>query len=355
MTLGDFPEAVVVYGAGGFGRRLAGAVREVGVNVRSFVDVNPPAPEVEGTPCIALDAWNADGDTIALGISNPAVDLAALASELESRGAYRVWGPVEVSGWLWQQGIRLDNYWMTGDLGLLTRYHDEIQSARDLLDDELSRETFDAVLKYRGEGSPSLDPTGLGMEHQYFPNDIPFLTKQMRYVDGGAFDGDTVRALAARYADVEAFLALEPDPGNYVKLASTLQAVPLGDSLALPLGLANGMEARRFSADGSAGAVLSEGGNTSIQVVDLDSLALSWRPTHIKLDIEGAEEEAIWGMRRIFSQHRPRLAVSAYHKPEDHWRLLNLLGELLDGYSFFMRVYGQQTFDTVVYGIPKAR
>ena len=38
----------------------------------------------------------------------------------------------------------------------------------------------------------------------------------------------------------------------------------------------------------------------------------------IKLDVEGSEENALHGAVRSIAKYKPRLAISAYHKPESY-------------------------------------
>jgi hypothetical protein len=72
----------------------------------------------------------------------------------------------------------------------------------------------------------------------------------------------------------------------------------------------------------------------------------------MKLDIEGAESAALKGMSRTIARKRPRLAISAYHKPGDIWDLARQTSELVSGYSIHLRQHGANAFDTVVYAIP---
>ena len=72
----------------------------------------------------------------------------------------------------------------------------------------------------------------------------------------------------------------------------------------------------------------------------------------VKMDIEGAEARAIAGMGGILRSDRPRLAISAYHRPNDLWSLLILIRGMALGYRFWLRTYGYQTFETVLYCVP---
>jgi hypothetical protein len=72
------------------------------------------------------------------------------------------------------------------------------------------------------------------------------------------------------------------------------------------------------------------------------------------MDIEGAELEALLGGSSVISRDLPHLAISIYHKPEDLWALGNFIDSLCeDKYNFYLRNYGHQTFDTLLYAIPK--
>jgi FkbM family methyltransferase len=213
---------------------------------------------------------------------------------------------------------------------------------------------FDRALLYRETGALMYLAAPRPLDEQYFPPDVPFLGSRMRYVDAGAYTGDTIRALRQRGSDVEALIALEPDPQSFSLLSSEAKKFFGTDIavLALPLGLSDKTDLLTFSGDGTAAASITSDGACVIQCVALDDVALSWRPTHIKMDIEGAEMSALAGMTSILRTYRPALAISAYHRPQDLWSLLLHIKNLDLGYEFRMRAYGHQTFDTVLYCSP---
>ena len=76
-------------------------------------------------------------------------------------------------------------------------------------------------------------------------------------------------------------------------------------------------------------------------------------PTHIKMDIEGAEMGALTGGAYTLIKHRPKLAISLYHRHRDIVEIPLYLMKLLPNYNWFIRCYGAHGYDTILYGIPK--
>ena len=73
----------------------------------------------------------------------------------------------------------------------------------------------------------------------------------------------------------------------------------------------------------------------------------------VKMDIEGAELNALQGSYRIIEMFTPHLAVCVYHAPSDLWEIGLWIHENFGGrYTFHLRTYAEQTFETVLYCIP---
>lgn len=53
----------------------------------------------------------------------------------------------------------------------------------------------------------------------------------------------------------------------------------------------------------------------------------------IKMDIEGAEREALLGAKETIRRFRPRLTLAAYHKPSDPYQLSTIIRELCPSYN----------------------
>ena len=56
----------------------------------------------------------------------------------------------------------------------------------------------------------------------------------------------------------------------------------------------------------------------------------------IKLDIEGAELEALKGAEKNIRKFKPKMIISAYHFPEDIFQIINYINSLNLGYKFWL-------------------
>ena len=76
----------------------------------------------------------------------------------------------------------------------------------------------------------------------------------------------------------------------------------------------------------------------------------------IKMDIEGAELEALKGAKSTISDHRPQLAVAIYHvgynNSSDLYEIPLYLSNNLENYTFRLGHYSTEIYETVLYAIP---
>jgi len=83
----------------------------------------------------------------------------------------------------------------------------------------------------------------------------------------------------------------------------------------------------------------------------LKSLGLD-RVDFIKMDIEGAELDALKGAEASIRKHRPKLAISLYHKPDDFDSIPRYLAGLDLGYRFYLDHHTIYQNETVLFGVP---
>lgn len=69
----------------------------------------------------------------------------------------------------------------------------------------------------------------------------------------------------------------------------------------------------------------------------------------IKMDIEGAEFDALHGAKHVIQRDRPHLAICVYHKRGDMPAIMEYLHSLVPEYRFWLRHYGPLTYETVLY------
>jgi hypothetical protein len=77
--------------------------------------------------------------------------------------------------------------------------------------------------------------------------------------------------------------------------------------------------------------------------------------TFIKMDIEGAEYDALLGAAKVIQRDRPILAICVYHTQSDIWRIPLLIHEMLPEHLLYLRAYEGDGFQTVMYAIPPER
>ena len=225
----DLPEAVAIYGAGSFGRRLGRHLESVGVEVVGVIDQTEPIGW-DAVPWFSPHEIDQVDTPVLIGICNPMTDIKPIVEMLQRGGVTDVWTPVAAARALFARGISLDNYWMTGDPSVFRSAREDIAAARASFADDESRFVFDQALLYRETGDIASLENPRPLDEQYFPPDVPFIGQRMRYVDVGAYDGDTIRALIKNNSDIEALIALEPDAANFVLMSAEARLLSAGAS-----------------------------------------------------------------------------------------------------------------------------
>jgi FkbM family methyltransferase len=87
------------------------------------------------------------------------------------------------------------------------------------------------------------------------------------------------------------------------------------------------------------------------RTISIDDWAASRSPDKvdfIKMDIEGAELDALRGAIKTLTHYRPRLAIALYHRPEDLYQIPDFLESLKLGYQFHLKHPTSAGFETVL-------
>ena len=107
-----------------------------------------------------------------------------------------------------------------------------------------------------------------------------------------------------------------------------------------------------FSRDIESGSSrISEDGEISIKTISIDEMLNGGEATYIKMDIEGAEKEALLGCERTINLYHPKLAISIYHNEDDLWDIPFCLMKKYPFYKYYIRHYTDITTETILYAV----
>ncbi len=102
----------------------------------------------------------------------------------------------------------------------------------------------------------------------------------------------------------------------------------------------------------SVAAMPKSPADKAIRTISIDDLSKSEeldRVDFIKMDIEGAELDALKGAEATLRQFRPKLAITVYHSLSDFWQIPQYLDSLGLGYKFYLRHFTIHAEETVLF------
>jgi FkbM family methyltransferase len=351
---------VVLFGCGTLGRRAADLLREIGINPLAFCDSNPSrwGTNISELPVLSpSDAAERFGTNAVFFVTiwNDFHWYRDTLAKLTSLGCTSVSSYVPI---FWRFGDRfMDLRLLNEPAHRLYQHLDEVLEAEDLWADTESLETYRSNIVWRAKGDPSHLPFP-APEKTYFPPDIFKLIPEEVFVDCGAFDGDTIRLVHSLVGpSFKAIHSIEADSISMQKLSYYLSTLPAEMTKKIhKLDCAIGAERSvlRFSMSGNLTSKVEDVG-IDVPCIPLDELFAEEPVTLIKMDIEGAEYDALIGARTIIKRDHPVLAICVYHTQSDIWRIPLLIRSIDPTYSLFLRSYDGDGFQTVVYAIPKDR
>ncbi len=218
----------------------------------------------------------------------------------------------------------------------------EFERAYALLADHASRRLFCDLFSFKLTGKLCYLKNNATPERELL---TAFLQgREVRtYLDLGAYSGDTVRALLDACDTVKEVYAFEPDARSYKKLAAYAESETRAAVTAYPYAAWDKNETLIFSDAGNRNSALMGMGGTHIgkeKAVNAsapDTVLCGKAIDYIKLDVEGAEREALCGCKTLIAKYHPILAVCAYHRAEDLFALPLQIHALDPTYRIYLR------------------
>lgn len=202
-------------------------------------------------------------------------------------------------------------------------------------------------------------------KRQYF--EFPELFRSgTAFVDGGCFDSaDSIYFARWCRGEYSKIFAFEPDSHNVRICRKNAKTAGLHEFELHQSGLskAGGMtnfavgnqQSSRIATPTEGGALLFEDlvdpGKATEQIL-LESIDDVVRDTEVgftKLDVEGAEMDALYGSRKTLLRDKPFLAISIYHRVGDMMAVMDYVHEVVPDYRFWIRHYTPFPYETILY------
>jgi FkbM family methyltransferase len=351
-------DRLIVFGAGELGKTVASLLKENGYSPLFFADNNPRlwGLEIDGVKVLSTtEAISQFGETGCFIVA--VYNGARVRSQLRELGCKTV---LHYAPLFWKYPTACLQAEAVGRPSLIFENTEAIHRAYSVLADDKSRQVFCEQLRWRvlldSEDMKRPSPT----EETYFAPDLILRNVEETFVDCGAFDGDSIRQfLALNTNQFRRIFALEPDGMNRNRLRAWLAQVP--DAIAdrvtiLPYAVGDKRQRVQFS-EGNfvASRIAGADPEGTTECVPLDEIMANHEPTFIKMDVEGAEPQAIRGARGILNAHRPVLAACVYHKSQHLWEIPALIRDISPHHQIFLRRYAEDCWELVCYAVPRNR
>lgn len=329
---------VALYGAGKYGRIALTNIRKKypRMKVKCFIDddLTRNDKDINGVQVMSLDCALKESGGVIIVISN-----------------YYL---IETMGKLEKAGVDLAKVFFSNEILIepiekeyIYGKTKELSDVYDILEDYESKLVYKAIVESRFTYNIDvLSRTYRSL--QYFPTDIFRFSEEEIFIDGGAFDGDTInnfiQVTKGRFKYIYGF---EPDCRNYSKLVHNHQDEKIK---LFNMGLYSNTHDITFSSGKGGSSMITESGETSIKACSFDDLTVpDEKVTFVKMDIEGSELHALHGMEKTICRYKPKLAICIYHKFEDLWEIPLFIKRLVPEYKLYIRNHTTYLDEIVLY------
>jgi FkbM family methyltransferase len=300
-----------------------------------------------GKRIVRLDDVPNDASVLAAVIHSPV----SIYKKLENK-------KVDFSSYYWiQENEDLDlpeiKYWKGGRGHFYANESKYSQLYQDLSDAE-SRLTMIDLLSFRETGNiRNMFRYPNRLDEMYFENFLS-LPSNASFYDLGALDGKNSLGFIKKYPDFSGLVLVEPLP-VYAKKLRNLFESNISKVYECAISDSEGFANFNISVCDAASSLSKnkEQGDLIVKVKTIDQIYYETKlsPSFIKMDIEGAEIEALRGADSVINEFKPALAISVYHDPAHLLEAYELLKSKYQEYKFFIRHYSEGFAETVLFAV----
>ena len=320
-AIADSPGGIIVYGAGinaaRFLIRCKSECPEIKITCIADTDTDKQGEFLFGIPIITPESLSEYDKKVCIVVT-PERNCLVITEKLNGLGFfnllyYHTWN-AQVIGSVARKNANIAKSRNELDC-LLEENRNKIAFVRELLQhDTKSVAVFDAKLDSTYFGR-HISLEALYEGNQYFPDDIIKLSEDEVFVDCGAQDGGTSLEFIRRAGRYNYIYSFEPDPWQFILTKMILESRHIENCEVYNYGVCNHTGELAFSSIDLGRSKLVRDGEVNVPVTTLDALLYNKpkHPTFIKMDIEGAELEALEGARKLIERDHPKLVISVYH------------------------------------------
>ncbi len=168
-------------------------------------------------------------------------------------------------------------------------------------------------------------------------------------LDCGAYTGNTSAYFSQKTGPAGHVYGFEPHPVLFEHYKRNMRE--LSNVTPINCAVSRKKEILSFE-DLDSGSRITKNSSIKVYAVGIDEFVQSQKIEKIdfiKMDIEGAEEDALHGAANTIKTFKPKLALSAYHKEADILTLPRLIRAIADDYRFALRHFSNNYCETVLY------
>ena len=217
----------------------------------------------------------------------------------------------------------------------LEKYAEKLEEVYSKLADDQSRKVFADILNYKLSGKIQYLFDCETARKKDLQTIFTFDNKEI-YLDLGAYNGDTLQEfLGLVSGSYRQIIAVEPDVKNHRKL--TVMAESLDNIRILQKGIWSEPQELGFSQSGGRQSTFMGDKKTFVKVDSIDNICAGTPVTYIKMDVEGAEKQALDGGSKTITEYKPKMMIAAYHYDNDIFDLPQIIWKLNPDYKIYLR------------------
>lgn len=333
-----------IFGAGVFAYVLVKFLEKNGIKVTAaIVDQNYLSqPSFIDLPLVALEDTVSQGAGchIFIGVTN----YPAITEKLRALGFINV-HLIDIPDYLDMPNRFITRAFVEENLS-------ELEEAHSLLCDQKSKDTFIASLNTKLSEDLKHIESLVSLDHIYFPSTEFGTTDAEDFLDVGGFTGDTVKEFHhLKNGKYNRIISLEPSEENFTRLQNN--ALELDKSKIICCKVGAWHERTRLSfvtKDGDIDNEISEAGDAEIQVDTIDNIVshIGGKISLMKLDINGAEYNALLGATKTIQENHPRI-ITRLHRKEDYFRIPVLLKRIAPEIKIYIRQRNYMSMMIILY------